>query len=65
MAVVLSLLVLLTIALLLGAFALWRKGGERRQVFLMLLLAAVVGANVAIWTVPDAVGEAPIDRTPR
>ena len=57
---VLSILVLAAIALLVGAFILWRKGGASRQVTLMVILAVVAIANIAIWTVPDADGNAPI-----
>jgi len=57
---VLSILVLAAIALLVGAFILWRKVGASRQVTLMVILAVVAIANVAIWTVPDADGNAPI-----
>lgn len=53
----LSLLVLTTLALVLGAVFLWRRGGSRKQVLLMLVLAAVLAANVAIWTLPGASGE--------
>lgn len=52
----LSLLVLATILLCLGAIYLLRKGQARRQALLMLLLAAVMAANVAIWAVPDDSG---------
>jgi hypothetical protein len=48
----LSLLVLTVCALVAGAAWLWRRGGSRRQIVLMLLLAAVLAANVAIWTLP-------------
>lgn len=58
----LSLLVLAAIALIGGAAFLWRRNGFTRQVQLMLVLAAVMIANVAIWTLPDAGGEAPLDR---
>jgi len=60
---VLSLMVLATIALVIGAFVLWRRGGARKQVVLMLVLAVVIAVNVAIWTVPDKSGEAPIEKT--
>ena len=30
---------------------------------LMLLLAAVMLVNVGIWTLPDASGEAPVEKT--
>lgn len=62
MATVLSLLTLAIIALLIGAVALWRRGGSKKQVGLMLLLAVVMAVNVAIWTLPDASGEAPLTR---
>lgn len=55
---VLSIMVLACLALVLGALALWRRGGQRKQVVLMLLLAAIVAANVAIWVVPDQQGKA-------
>ncbi len=57
---VLSILVLATIALLIGAIALWRRGGMTRQVWLMLVLAAVAIGNVLIWIVPDSSGNAPV-----
>lgn len=62
MNIVLSILVLATIALLAGAFALWRRGGPLKQVLLMVLLAAIAAVNVAIWTLPDGEGKAPLDR---
>ncbi len=49
---VLSILVLAAIALVWGAFALWRRGGARKQVVLMLIAAGVLAANVAIWVIP-------------
>lgn len=54
---VLSIMVLACLALLLGALALWRRGGQRKQVALMLVLAAIVAGNVAIWVVPDQQGK--------
>ena len=59
---VLSIIMLAAVALVVGAFFLWRKGGSRKQVFLMIVLAAIMLANVAIWTVPDASGDAPIEQ---
>lgn len=56
----LSLAVLMVIALPLGAFILWRKDGSRKQIALMLVLAAVLAANVAIWVVPTKDGAAPV-----
>ena len=57
--VVLSILMLGSIAMLLGGIALWRRRGLSRQVWLMLVLAAVMAVNVAIWVVPLADGTAP------
>jgi ABC-type spermidine/putrescine transport system permease subunit II len=59
---VLSVMVLAVVALLLGAFALWRRGGQTKQVWLMLVLAAVVIGNVLIWIVPDSAGNAPVEQ---
>ena len=59
--VALSLMMLATMALLGGAVFLWRRG-ERQRPLLMVLLAAVMGVNVAIWTLPDRSGEAPLGR---
>ncbi len=64
METVLSLLVLVTIALLVGGYVLWRRGGSMKQVLLMLGLAVVLAVNVAIWTLPDESGEAPLGREP-
>jgi len=60
---VLSLLVLAAIALLIGAFLLWRKGAPLKQVGLMVVLVIVIVANVLIWTVPDADGVAPSQKS--
>ncbi|HSQ94563.1 MAG TPA: hypothetical protein VLM18_00500 [Croceibacterium sp.] len=59
--IALSLAVLLAIALIGGAVWQWRRSGPDRNVWLMLVLAAVVLANVAIWVVPDRNGVAPVD----
>ena len=64
MATALSIAVLAVLALLGGAVWLWRRGGSRKQAALMLLLAAILAGNVAIWTVPDASGSSPLDRQP-
>jgi drug/metabolite transporter superfamily protein YnfA len=56
MATALSLMVLTALALVGGAVFLWRRGGARRQAILMLVLAAVMAINVAIWAVPDRGG---------
>jgi drug/metabolite transporter superfamily protein YnfA len=59
---VLSIVMLAALALLAGAFWLWRRLGAVKQVWLMVLLALVMLVNVAIWTVPDKDGAAPLDR---
>jgi hypothetical protein len=53
----LSLLVVTAVALVVGAVWLWRRGGSRKQIVLMLVLAAVLAANVAIWTLPTPGGQ--------
>ena len=65
MSLVMSLLVLAAIVLVIGSFALWRRGGPRKQVALMLVLAAIMAVNVAIWTLPDASGNSPLANTPQ
>ena len=62
---VLSVLVLACLALLLGAWALGRRGGPRRQVMLMLVLAAVVAGNIAIWVLPGGSGKTLVEAGPR
>lgn len=64
MEIVLSILVLAAFALLAGAAWLWRKGGARKQAGLMVVLALVALLNVAIWTVPQPDGTAPIEQIP-
>jgi hypothetical protein len=59
---VLSVLVLAAVAMVGGAILLWRRGGAQKQVWLMLLLAVIMIANVLIWALPDKDGTAPIDR---
>jgi hypothetical protein len=59
---VLSLLALAATALVVGAILQWRRHGPRKQVWLMLVLAAIMIANVLIWTIPDDGGTAPVDR---
>lgn len=48
----LSLTMLAALALLAGAFVLWRRKGERRKALLMVVAALVALANVAIWSLP-------------
>ena len=59
---VLSITVLAAILLVVGAFLMWRRTGNVRNALLMVLLAVVALVNVAIWVVPDAGGEAPLER---
>jgi drug/metabolite transporter superfamily protein YnfA len=51
----LSLLMIASLALLGGAFLLWRKG-ERKRAGLMALLAVVMVVNLVIWTAPTTGG---------
>ncbi|HSJ78676.1 MAG TPA: hypothetical protein VK913_08075 [Erythrobacter sp.] len=58
--IVLSIVMLAAVALLAGAFVLWRRTGLVKQPALMVLLAVIAVINVLIWTVPTSSGEAPI-----
>jgi drug/metabolite transporter superfamily protein YnfA len=58
--IVLSIVMLAALALLAGAFVLWRRTGQVKQPALMVLLAVIAVINVLIWTVPTNSGEAPI-----
>lgn len=60
MSTALSLAMLVSLALIGGAFYLWRRPGYRRQAVLMLVAAAVALFNVAIWTLPDGEGRSPV-----
>lgn len=62
MSIVLSIVMLAAFALVLAAYLAWRKGLPKKQIGLLLLLALVMAVNVAIWTVPDADGDAPISQ---
>lgn len=62
---VLSLLALLFLALVLGAALLWRRQGFGKQVILMLVLAAVVAANIALWVMPGSSGKALVSAGPK
>ncbi|HSF13524.1 MAG TPA: hypothetical protein VLA50_11185 [Erythrobacter sp.] len=59
--IVLSIVMLAALALVAGAFVLWRRTGEVRNPGLMVLLAVIAVVNVLIWTVPTSSGEAPIE----
>ncbi len=62
MGTVLSVVMLAALALVGGAFVLWRRGGAGKQAGLMLLLAVVMIVNVLIWTLPGSSGTAPIEQ---
>ena len=62
MDLILSLVMLAALALIGGGLFLWFKKGVRKQAGLMLLLALIMLINVAIWTVPDASGDTPLER---
>lgn len=62
---VLSVVVLAAIMLFFGAFLLWKRTGNSKNAMLMVILALVALVNVAIWTVPTADGEAPLDKVER
>ena len=62
---VLSIVVLAAIALFFGAFFLWKRTGNTKNALLMVILAMVALVNVAIWTVPAADGETPLDKVER
>ena len=59
---ILSVMMLTALALIGGAAFLWSRHRARKQAGLMLLLALVMLINVAIWALPDAAGNAPIDK---
>ncbi len=63
-ATALSLLVLAIAALLGGAVYLLRRGGARKRAMLMLVLAAVMAVNLAIWAMPGPDGAAPVSQAP-
>ena len=58
----LSLMMLVSFALVVGAFVRWRRDGFVRHVWLMLIAAAVILANVVIWSIPVNGSAAPADR---
>ncbi len=59
---VLSIVMLAGIALLAGAWLMWKRTGVVKQPLLMVVLAVIAFLNVAIWTVPGATGTAPIQQ---
>ncbi len=59
---VLSIVMLAAMAMVVGAGLLWRRRGPSKQVWLMLVLAVVLAANVAIWVVPSPDGTTPVEQ---
>lgn len=60
--IVLSIVMLAALALLAGAFVLWRRTRQVKQPALMVLLVVIAVLNVLIWTVPTGSGVAPIEQ---
>ena len=60
--IVLSIVMLAALALVAGAYALWRRTGDAKNPALMVLLAVIAVINVLIWTVPAPDGTAPIEQ---
>ncbi|MBU2588379.1 MAG: hypothetical protein KJ872_09725 [Alphaproteobacteria bacterium] len=60
--IVLSIVMLAALALVVGAFVLWRRTGQMKQPALMVVLAVIAVLNVLILTVPTSSGEAPISQ---
>lgn len=54
----LSTMMLAALALCAGAVFLWQRG-ERKRPVLMVVMALVLAANIAIWSLPDASVPAP------
>ena len=59
---VLSIVMLAAIALIAGAYVLWRRTSEVKQPALMVVLALIAIANVLIWTVPTSEGTVPLEQ---
>jgi hypothetical protein len=60
MSAILSIMMLTALALVAGAIYLWRNGGTRLQITLMLVLAVVIAGNVVLWgSAPNLSGPAP------
>ncbi len=53
----LSLALFAGVLLLLGAWKRWRSDGAGLQMWLMVVAALVIFANIAIWVVPDNKGQ--------
>lgn len=57
----LALVMLTVVAMLGGAYALWRRTGDPTKPVLMVILAVVAVVNVLIWTVPTGDGTVPLE----
>jgi len=57
---ILSVLMLAGAALFAGGVYILRKGTNRKQGWLMLVAAAVMFANVGIWTIPTPESNQPV-----
>lgn len=53
---ILSLAMIAGFALLWCAWRIHKRGGQRQQMWLMVIAALIMFANVAIWTIPDKQG---------
>lgn len=60
--IVLAIVMLAALALVAGAYFLWRRTGEAKNPALMVVLAVIAVANVLIWTVPSSDGKAPVQQ---
>jgi EamA domain-containing membrane protein RarD len=54
---ILSIATFAAILLLFGAWKRWRSEGAGKQMWLMIVAALVIFANIAIWVVPDDKGQ--------
>ncbi len=61
---ILSVLMLAGAALVAGGVYVLRKGINKKQGWLMLLAAAVMFANVGIWTIPVPESNQPVAANP-
>ena len=54
---ILSIATFAAVLLLFGAWKRWRRDGADKQMWLMIVAALVIFANIAIWVVPDKKGQ--------
>ena len=55
--IILSIAMFTGFVLLFGAWKRWQRDGAGQQVWLMVVTALVIFANIAIWVVPDEKGK--------